>query len=424
MNLLLRQVTVADPSSTFNKKTIDLLITDGIIKLIADKISDDKIPADTKIVEGKNYFVSPGWFDLRSYFREPGDEQKETIRSGQDAAAKGGYTGVLLMPSTNPMIQTRSAVEFVMSKSVNHVVEIIQAGCLTENREGKELTGMYDMLLGGAGAFTDDKKNISDSGVMLRALQYAGSIGARVIAYADDQGISGKNTANESANTTLLGFKGSPDLSEEIALKRDLSLVEYTNQPLHISGVSSARAVDEIRKAKKQGLKITAEVYAHHLLLDDSSLNDFDSNYKVKPPLRSVADKQALIEGILDGTIDAIASDHSPEDSESKIVEFDYAAFGMIALETSFGVIVKAIGKKLTPEIIAKVLSINPRKILGLPDVKIAIGEKANVTIFNTDEEWEYNVDNIKSRSRNTPFSNTKFKGRVIGVYNNNLLSN
>ena len=291
------------------KKTVDLLIVDGSFQLIDNKIKDDKIPANTIVVDGGNHFVSPGWFDLRTYLREPGDEQKETIRSGQDAAAKGGYTGILAMPLTNPLIQTRSAIEFVKTKSMGHTVEVIQAGCLTENREGKELTGMFDMLLGGAGAFTDDKRNIADAGVMLRALQYAGNIGARIISFADDPAISGKSTANESANTTALGFKGSPDLAEVIALKRDLSLVEYTGQPLHISGISSASAVEEIRKAKKQGLKITAEVYAHHLLLDDGALNDFDSNYKVKPPLRSVSDKQALIAGVLDGTIDAIASD-------------------------------------------------------------------------------------------------------------------
>jgi dihydroorotase len=418
MNLLIRQVTIADPSSSFHKKVVDVLIVDGVIQSIADKIGADKVPDGTKVLEGNGQMVSPGWFDLRAYFREPGDEPKETIRSGQNAAARGGFTGVLLMPSTHPMIQTRSAVEFVMSKGNEHPVEIIQAGCLTENREGKELTGMYDMLLGGAGAFTDDKRSIADSGVMLRALQYAGNIGANVITYADDPSVSGKGIANESTNTTLLGFKGSPDIAEEIALQRDLSLVEYTNQPLHVSGISSARAVAVVRDAKKKGLKITAEVYAHHLLLDDSALNDFDSNFKVKPPLRSSDDKAALIAGVLDGTIDAIASDHSPEDHESKVVEFDYSAFGMISLESTFGVIAKAFGAKLTPEVIATVLSKNPRQILGLPEIRIAVGEKANLTIFNLHEEWELSAAGMQSLSRNTPFIGTKFKGKVKGVYN------
>ena len=419
MNLLIKQVTIADPNSSFNGKTIDVLIVNGNYQVLTDKIATKDIPAETKIIEGKGDFLSPGWFDMHVNFREPGEEQKETIKSGQLAAAQGGFTGVLMMPSTKFAIQTRSDVEYAIRKGENNVVSVFQAGALTKDRAGKEINEIYDMQLGGAVAFCDDKRSIQDSGIMLRALQYAGNLNAKIIAFVDDKSISREHLSNESSVTTLLGFKGSPTLAEEIDVQRLVALAEYTNQPLHLSGVSSRSAIEIIRNAKAKKLPITAEVYAYHLLLTDNSLNEFDTNYKVKPPLRSEEDRIALIEALLDGTVDTVVSDHSPEDSESKVVEFDYAAFGMIGLESAFGVLVAALDGKGSPSLIANLLSINPRKILGLPIVSIQENSMANFTIFNLSEEWKFERKHIKSFSQNTPFVGSSFKGKTKCVFNN-----
>lgn len=421
MKLLIRQVEIVDPTSTFNGKIVDVFIVNGSYHTIANTISLDKIPSDTQIIEEKNCCLSVGWLDMRSCFRQPGEEQKETIASGQAAAAQGGFTAVLLMPTTKPVIQTRSDVEFVMRKSEANAVTVFQAGALTKNHAGKELNELYDMQLGGAIAFCDDKHSVADSGVMMRAMQYAGNIKTRIIAFADDIGLSRENIANESAVTTLLGFKGSPSIAEEIDVQRLVSLTEYTGQHLHISGVSSKTAVEVIRNAKARGVKISAEVYVYHLLLSDDALNEFDTNYKVKPPLRSEADRIALVDALLDGTIDVVVSDHSPEDPESKVVEFDFAAFGMIGLESAFGVLQKALGERSTPKLIATLLSSNPRKILGLPTLSIQENQKAECTLFSKEEEWIFTSKHIKSLSRNTPFIDMKFRGKVKGIYGNSM---
>ena len=421
MNLLIRQVTIADPNSAFNGKKVDVLVEGGKFSKIAERINS-AIPEGVIEKNGKGCFLSPGWFDMKVNFREPGYEQKETIISGQQSAAKGGFTGVLLMPSVKPSIQTRSDVEYVLNKSRNFPVEVFAAGSITVNREGKELAEMFDMQQGGAVIFTDDKRAITNSGLMMRALQYAGNIGAKIIAYADDPSITGEPLANESIITTALGFKGSPSFAEAMMLERDVRLMEHTGQPLHISGISTAEAIEVVRIAKQMGLPITAEAYVYHLLLDDSSLEEFDSNYKVKPPLRSASDKQLLCEAIADGTIDIVVSDHSPEDIESKDVEFDYAAYGMIGLESTYSVLKKAMLDKLTPEFTAQLLAINPREILGLAIPKIAEGSEANFTIFNPIEKYIFEKKDIRSKSRNTPFLDTEFEGKVKMTFNKQVL--
>ncbi len=419
MNTLFRKVLIVDDQSEHHLQQRDVLIREGVIAEIGKEVKAD---AATTVVEGNGACLSTGWFDLRVSFREPGEEQKETIRSGQHAAAQGGFTGVLLMPSTKPALQSRADIEAVKVRASGHAVEVYPCGALTVNREGKELTEMYDMVQGGAVAFTDDKRVVSNSGVMLRALQYSGNVGGKVIAFADDPGISGGHTANESAVTTLLGFKGSPAFAEALALNRDIQLSRYADQPVHFSGISSKDAVDVLRTAKKSGAKVTAEVAVHHLLLTDDSLNEFDSNFKVNPPLRGTADREALVNALVDGTIDAVVSDHAPEDTESKEVEFDYAAFGVIGLETLYGVLKTALGKQLTPELTAKILSINPRAIAGVNRPAIKVGETANLTLFNPDERWTFSKGHIRSRSSNSPFIGKELTGKVKAVYNNGEL--
>ncbi len=422
MKIAFHGVTIADHRSELNGKKVDILIVDGSVIEIDKHISDRQYSKDVDVKNCDGIFISPGWLDMKANFREPGYEQKETIESGQAAAAQGGFTAVLLMPSVNPVIQKRADVEFLIGKSKNSNVDVYIAGALTVNREGKELAELYDMQLGGAVIFTDDKRAINNSGLLLRGLQYADNIGAKVIVYADDKSLSGDSLANESAVTTKLGFKGSPSIAEGIALERDIRLAEYANTPLHCSGVSSIEAVEAIRTAKKMGLPVTAEVNVAHLYFTDEVLNSFDSNYKVKPPFRGTTDKEMLKEALLDGTIDCVVTDHSPEDIESKDVEFEYAAPGMIGLETAYSVLNSAFDGLITPDQIAQVLSINPRSILGLHIPSITAGSVANFTLFNPAAEVIYDLNDLKSKSRNTPFLNRTLKGKVMMAINGSIL--
>lgn len=415
MKLLIRHARIADPRSAFHGKTCDILVHEGVIERIAGA---GEISEKDAVVFASNCVVSPGWMDMRVNFREPGEEQKETISSGQDAAAAGGFTGVLLMPSVQPPVSSRGSVEYIRSMASGHVTEVFPAGTITDKREGKELAEIFDMQQGGAVMFTDDKRFLQNSGLMVRALQYAGNINARLISYADDSSLSGASLANESGVTTALGFKGSPAIAEVIAVERDLNLVRYTGQPLHFAGISSREAMEAIRIAKLEGLPVTAEVFIHHLLFDDSMLNDFDAHYKVKPPLRSMTDVEVLREGVIDGTIDVVSSDHAPQDIESKDVEFDYAAFGMSSIETVYSSLRMAFGDSLTESRLAEVLSIAPRSIAGVTVPTIDQGAMANLTVFQPDGKWTYTSMNSKSKGVNSPLFNRELPGVVAGVIN------
>lgn len=415
MKLLIKNAVVADPRSASNGNKCDLLIVDGIIEKIT---SAGSIRDEDAVMFAENCMVSPGWIDMRVNFREPGEEQKETLQSGLDAAAAGGFTGVLLMPSVTPPVSNRGSVEFVKSNSGKHVTEIYPAGTITEKREGKELSEMYDMQQGGAVIFTDDKRYLQNSGLMLRAMQYAGNINARLISYAEDSTIAGSNIANESATTTLLGFKGSASVSEVIAIERDLNLVRYTGQPLHFAGISTREAVEAIKGAKMEGLPVTAEVFIHHLIFDDSALNEFDTTFKVRPPLRSRTDVEVLKEAVLDGTVDVVSSDHSPQDIEAKEVEFDFAGFGMSGTETLYPALNLAFGDKLSSERLIEILSINPRNILGLSESRIEEGTKAVLTVYNPSQRWTYSKGKAHTRGVNSPFEGKELIGKVIGVIN------
>lgn len=420
MNLLLKAVKIVDSRSPLNGKSRDIFIRDGAIEKIAEKLDEKKLPKDIKTIHQKGCCVSIGWFDMKVNFRDPGFEIKEDIRTGCDAAAAGGFTGVLLMPSTNPVLQTKSDIEYVFTKSKKQLIDVFPAGALSANLEGKELSEMYDMKLAGAVAFTDDKNTLMDSGFVMRAMLYAKNIDATVIVFADDKNISGKNLINESANSIHFGMKGSPSIAEDVMVQRDISLCEYTGARIHFATLSSAQAVDLVRKAKKSGLPVTAEVCAHQLCFTDDSLSDYDTNYKVKPPFRAKDDIKALVKGIEDGTIDAICSDHSPEDIESKEVEFEFAHFGIAGLETCFSSAHTQLSKKVSLEKIIDSLAVRPREILRISVPEIKEGEKANLTIFNPDTEWTFSESDIKSKSRNTPFIGKKFTGKVLGVVNNN----
>ncbi|MBC7864359.1 MAG: dihydroorotase, partial [Bacteroidia bacterium] len=331
MNILIRSAKIIDPNSSFNGKKADILIENGEIVEIKQNIKNDKY----KVIEGENIHVSPGWFDMQANFRDPGFEHKEDLESGMNCAAAGGFTGVCVMPSTNPPLHSKSQIDYVINKTKGSIVDVFPVGCISHNYEGKDLAEMHDMKMAGAVAFSDDKKAIKDAGLVLRALQYSHNIGSFIITHCDDASISHGGQMNEGENSTALGLKGMPGLAEELMLERNLSILAYAGGKLHIPTVSTKNSVEMIRLAKAKGLNVTAGVAAVNLFLEDSALNDFDSNLKVNPPLRTKEEIEALKKGLASGVIDVIVSDHSPEDIESKDLEFDYASFGMIGLETA-----------------------------------------------------------------------------------------
>jgi dihydroorotase len=323
------------------------------------------------------------------------------------------------MPNTLPPVHSKAEIEYLMNRAKNNLVDVYPLGTLSHKREGKDLAEMYDMYQSGAKAFTDGNHPVQDAGLMERALLYTKGFDALVLSYPEDTAIAGKAKVHEGEVSTLLGMKGIPSLAEELMVARDLYLAEYTESRIHFSTISTERSVDLVREAKKKGLKVTCDVAVHHLLLTDDALMGFDSQYKVKPPLRTQKDVKALLKGIKDGTIDAIVSQHTPHEVEFKNVEFEVAEYGMIALQTAFAIALEA---GLPIDMIVQKMAINPRKILKVEVPVIAEGQKANLVVFDQDTEWIYDKFNNKSKSYNSPFIGKKLKGSILLTYNNNKL--
>jgi dihydroorotase len=411
MNLLIKSATILDPGSSFHQQVTDILIENGVITRIADDID-----ADAELFDAEGKYVSPGFFDLNCNIGELGLETKEDLRSGTTAAAAGGFTGIALMPNSQPPVHSKSEVEYLLNRAKGNLVDVYPLGTISQKREGKDLAEMYDMYQSGAKAFTDGSRPVQDAGLMERALLYAQGFDALVFSYPEDTAIAGKAKVNEGEISTLLGMKGIPSLAEELMVARDLYLAEYTVSRIHFTTISTARSVELIREAKRKGIEVTCDVAAHHLVLTDEALLGFDSLYKVKPPLRTADDVAALIKGLKDGTIDAIVSQHTPHEIEFKDVEFEVAEYGITGLQTAFSLALKA---GLPVELIVEKLAINPREILGVETPVIAEGENANLVIFDADAEWEYSAANNKSKSANSPYIGHSLKGKVLLTYNN-----
>ncbi|MGA9649311.1 dihydroorotase [Pedobacter sp.] len=413
MNLLVQHVIIADAQSKFNKQQCDVRIEGGKIKSIG-KLSPEK---NETVFDAEGAFLSPGFFDLNCVAGDPGFETKEDIETLTAAAKAGGFTGLALLPQASPVVQSKSQVEYIINKAKNNLVDVLPVGAISQNREAKELAELFDMQRAGAIAFSDGDRAIQDDGFMSRALQYAKGFDALLMVYPENKSIAGKAQITESKNSVLLGMKGLPPLAEEMHIARDIFLATYNETKIHISNISTAGSVALIRKAKKDGVQISCDVTAHHLVFTEELLVDFDSNYKVKPPLRSKADIKALIVGLKDGTIDAITSQHRPEEIEFKNVEFEIAHYGIIALQTVLPLLIKA---GLDLNLIVEKLSINPRKLLNLNSPIIEEGFEANFTVFATDKKWLYNSNTNYSKSANNPLLGTELTGKVILVYNNN----
>ena len=414
MRILIKSAKVIDPQSRFNRRTVDILIEDGVFKSFKSKIDEE---TDMKVIKHKNLHICPSFVDLKANFRDPGFEIKEDINTGIKCAINGGYTDVLLMPSNKPSTDSKVEVNYIKNHSSSKLVNIHPAGSVTKNNQGEELCEMYDMSKEGAIAFTDDKNSIQKAGIMKLALEYNKFHDGLVINHPNDKSISNGGTMNEGPTSTILGLKGIANISEEIMLKRDIELAEYTDSKIHISCISTKKSVDLIREAKSNGLKISCDVSINNLILDDSNCETFDSNYKLLPPLRTKTDIDALIVGLRDGTIDAVCSDHCPEDVENKETEFDNAAFGAIGLQTVFPLLCN-IQDQISLETMVYKLSINPRKILKLAENSISVDETVKVCLFNPDKKWTLKLEDILSKSKNSPYINHSLGGEVIGIIN------
>jgi len=414
MNLLIKSATIIDPNSPFHQKVADILVEDGYITLIAPKVN-----AKAETIDGAGKYVTPGFFDLNCNIGELGHETKEDLQTGTRAAAAGGFTGLALMPNTQPPVHSKAEVEYLLNRAKHNLVDVYPLGSISHKREGKDLAEMYDMFLSGAKAFTDGNRPVQDAGLMERALLYTQGFGATILSYPEDTAIAGKAKVNEGEMSTLLGMKGIPSLAEELMIARDLYLAEYTGSKIHFSTISTIRSVELIKDAKKKGLHVTCDVAVHHLLLTDEALEGFDSQYKVKPPLRTQKDVNALIKGLKDNTIDAIVSQHTPHEVEFKDVEFEVAEYGIIALQTAFSTALQA---GLDIEMIVKKMAVSPRTILNVEAAIIAENKMANLTLLDANVEWQYTKQNNQSKSYNSPFMGQNLKGKVLLTCNNNHL--
>ena len=415
MTTLLKSATIIDASSPYHQQTKDILITDGIITKIDNSITSKE---NYQVIVLDNLHVSSGWFDTSVSFGEPGYEERETIKHGLQVAAKSGFTDVAINPNTNPVIDNKSAVEFLINKATGFATNVHPIGTLTQQSKGIEMAELYDMQQSGAIAFGDYKKPISNDNLLKVALLYTQNFNALTLSFPKNNAIAGEGVVNEGKNSTFLGLKGIPALAEELQISRDLFLLEYTGGKLHIPTISTKKSVQLIKNAKKKGLDITCSVAVHNLFLTDDELHDFDGNKKVNPPLRTVNDTKALIKGLKDGVIDMITSDHTPIDIEHKKVEFSAAKDGTIGLETAFG----ALSFILDLDTIVNCLSKKPKERFSIQNNIIKENEKANLSFFNPNGTYTFSEDVILSTSKNSIFLNKELKGKVYGIYNNNQL--
>lgn len=413
MKIIIKSAKIIDSKSPFHNQTVDLLIADGLIEKIGISLPND----DAEIVRFDDLHVSPGWFDSSVSLGEPGYEDRETIENGLNAAAKSGFTAIALQPNSYPVIDNQSQVNFVKNKANGFATEIFPIGALTKASEGKDMAELFDMKKSGAIAFGDYNKSIDNANLLKIALQYVQDFDGLVIAYSQDPNIKGNGVANEGIVSTRLGLKGIPNLAEELQISRNLFLLEYTGGKLHIPTISTAKSVQLIREAKAKGLNVTCSASVHHLVLTDEKLDGFDTRFKVTPPLRTEVDRQALLNGIADHTIDIITSDHNPIDIEFKKMEFDTAKNGTIGLESAFGALLTV----LPVETIVAKLTFG-RTVFGLEENTIQEGAKANFTLFTTEGKSIFTKENILSKSKNSAFLGTELKGSVYGILNQNQL--
>lgn len=415
MNYLIKNATIFDQGGQWDRKKCDLLVKRGRIEKIAKNLEDE----GSRIIEGKNLIVSPGWIDIGTILTEPGFEDLDDIQSLCASAAAGGFTALAVFPNTNPVLDHKGAIETVQFRSSDQAVRLYPVGALTMGTNGTDISEMEDMLQGGAIAFSDGKTSVQHTGVLNRALRYVSQNNALIINHPDDKTLSETGIMNESGESAYLGLKGIPSLAEEIMLNRDIQLCEYTESKLLAHLISTRESVRLVKKAKQKGVNVFSSVSFHNLIETDAALRDFDPMHKVLPPLRTKNDANALVRGILDDTIDCIVSNHKPVDVEDKKKAFLYAGYGSLGLEQLFGVLWTRLEDKVPLEILMHKLSNGPRKLLGLAEVHVEEGMEADLTLVDTEANWTFEKKDIRSKSQNAAFLGDSLRGKVLGVITN-----
>lgn len=416
MRTRLKNISVCDPVQNINDK-YDILIENGVIIGLSAPGSDSS-GADREI-DFTGCVAVPGFFDMHVHLREPGREDKETVITGCNSAARGGFTGVACMPNTTPAIDSAETVHFIRMKAEKHLVDVHPVAAATLGRKGETLSPIAELSEAGAVAFSDDGVAIKTAAILRRVMEYANMFDKPVIEHCEDDSLAG-GAMNEGFNSTIFGLSSVPPIAEELTVARDIMMAEYTGARVHIAHISTKNAIDLVRQGKAKGIKVTAEVTPHHFTLTDDMLAGYDTNYKMNPPLRTAEDVAAAVEGLRDGTIDCIASDHAPHTLEEKEMEFEYAPNGILGLETQVGITLTELyhNNILSLEQIVEKLAINPRKILGLEIPSIKEGAVANITILDPESEWQFDSSKMKSKSFNTPFHGTNYKGCAKAVIN------
>ena len=412
MQYLIKNGIVVDPMDE-TVSELDVLVNNGMIVELGKNLT----AAEAEVIDAKGCYVCPGLFDMHVHLREPGYEYKEDIESGTRAAAMGGFTAVACMPNTNPVADNAAVINHILEKSARvGLTKVYPIGALTKGSQGKELTEMADLQAAGAVALSDDGQPVTDAGMMQRVMQYAGMLGLTVVSHSEDLSLAAGGHMNEGAVSTMLGLKGIPNAAEEVMVARDILLAESTGCSLHLAHISTAGSVRLIRQAKIRGVKVTAEAAPHHFTLTEEAVQGYNTNAKVNPPLRRQEDVEAVREGLKDGTIDVIATDHAPHAYHEKDVEFQYAANGLIGLETAVGLVFSQLvqsGFLSVTQAIAKLAS-NPRRILNLPGGKLAKGGVADITIIDPNLSWVVDPAKLQSKSKNTPFVRWKLTGLPV----------
>lgn len=416
MKILLKDLQVIDPSLKLNEK-MDVLIEDGMITSLGK--TNSKELKDAEVIELDGEICAPGFYDMHVHFREPGREDEETVISGSNSAAAGGFTGVACMPNTFPDIDSAEVVNLIKERAKNHLVDVSIIGAATLKRAGESLAPIAEMVEAGIVAVTDDGAPIRTASMLENVLEYCQMYNIPVIEHCEDPSFT-DGVINESEISTQLGLPPKPTVSEDLIVIRDIIMAEYCGGRVHISHISSEKSVELVRQAKKRGLNITAEATPHHFTLTEDSLKSYDTNYKMNPPLRSQKDVDAVVAGLKDGTIDCIASDHAPHSIEEKEMEFIYAPDGVVGLETEVGLALTELyhKKHVTLEQLIEKFAINPRKILSLEIPSIEVGKKANLTIFDPNLVWTVDVSKFKSKSKNSPFDKRLLTGKSVAVIN------
>jgi len=411
MNSLIKSATIIDKSSEFHNRTVDILIKNGIISDISENIKNSK---NFKEISYPNLHVSTGWFDYSVSTGEPGYEERENILNTLSVASKSGFTSIGVQPNTLPLTEKNTEIEYFKSIAKNSNVNIYPIGVLTKQSDGKELAELFEMKSAGAIGFGDYKRSIKNPNILKLALLYTKDLNCPIFSYPMNEKISNDGVMNENKTSTMLGLKGIPNISEEIQIMRDITILEYTGGNLHIPTISTAKSLELIRQAKNKGLNITCSTCIHNLFFNDENLISFNTNFKVLPPLRTQYDIDELIKGVKDGSIDMVTSDHNPLDIELKNVEFDNADFGTIGLESFFGAMNTIFSAKTTINVLTR-----GKKLFGIEDSSITIGAQADISLFNPISNYTFSENKIFSISKNSIFKDSVLKGLVYGSISN-----